>query len=329
MLSAITHTLLPRRSCHSGTGRTMVSTHCQIPEGRHMAEQGQLTLHYRGGDADRGEFDYYTAATAMMAFGDLMGEMSTVLYGKGTGVDTRVRHIAPEGSILFDFTVHVAAIGQAALFGPTTPETMWDLFKQSIDAWRFLKGHPPVDAQRDTQTNHFSLTNIDGDVYITTDKAHSMINTPRAGDAAEQLFRQPMETAGITDPGITEIEVSEGILKDAVRIDAAERHCFVDVSQEQVLLDNTTRRILMIESPTFREGNKWQFSDGQSLLMAAIKDSSFWESVHEGAQFAEGDKLVVELNSVQRSRGRKVHMEHTITRVISHERRGGQHDLDL
>lgn len=282
-----------------------------------MADRGNIILHYRGGEADLGEIGYYTAATSMLAFGDFIGAMSRATYGDGVKVETKVSSISPSGSISFEFWVYATAIGQAALFGPVTPDVIWNVLKDGIDAWKFLGGKPPESIKQEGDS--FAITNIKGDVKYFSQNVTVLLNDSKAGDAIEQLIKKPMEQAGITEVSIEEKEKNE-----TVTIDYEDRECFTDVSRDHDILESTVERALYIESVKFREGNKWEFHDGQSRLSAAIKDEEFLARINNGEPFAKGDMLLVDLHSVQKFRRGKLIVQHEIIRVKEHRKRLSQ-----
>jgi hypothetical protein len=286
-----------------------------------MADKGSLVLHYRGGETDAGEMGYYTAATAMMAFGDLMGIMSRAAYGDGSKVETKVRTVSPTGSISFEFLVQTVGVGQALLMAPETVGAMWELLKQCVEAWKFLKGKPAKSIER-RQDGNFALTNINGDVKYFTQNVTVVINNSNAGDAIEQLIKKPMEQAGIT-----EVALEEKDKEDQINIDRADKDCFTDVSRIQNVLESTAERVLYIESVKFREGNKWEFFDGQSRFSAALLDNEFIARINNGESFAKGDILVVDLHSTQKLKRNRLLVEHEIVRVKSHHSRSQQLEL--
>lgn len=74
-----------------------------------MEDKNYLSLRYEGGEADQGEMGYYEAATAILAFGDLMGVVSQTAYGQKAFIRTTVQG-AREGSFAIDFLMHFGGI---------------------------------------------------------------------------------------------------------------------------------------------------------------------------------------------------------------------------
>jgi len=56
-----------------------------------MEEQSHLSLQYHGGEADQGQMGYYDTAASIIAFGELVGELSHTLYGEKAYIRTTVQ----------------------------------------------------------------------------------------------------------------------------------------------------------------------------------------------------------------------------------------------
>lgn len=287
-----------------------------------MADKGNLVLHYRGGETDTGEIGYYTAASAMMAFGDLMGIMSRTSYGDLAKVETRVSNISPTGSISFEFVVIAVAIGQSVL-APVGIGQMWELLKQCVEAFKFLKGSPPKALEKGADGN-FMVTNVNGMVRVFNQNTILIIGDSKAGKAIEQLVKKPMEQAGLT-----EILLEDKVGNDQITIKEVEGKYFTDLSRAKTVFESTAERLLYIESVKFRDGNKWDFFDGQSRFSAAILDEDFIARVNNGEPFAKDDILVVDLHSIQSIESGKLHTDHEILRVKTHQNKAEQLRLGM
>ena len=278
---------------------------------RIVAEEGHLALHYRGGDADAGQIDYYTAATAMLAFGDLMGKIANVEYGDRTGVETKIRAISPTGSISFEFVIISVGLAQLAL---TESPSVWALLEKTIDTFKFLKGKPPVDISPvNDGTDNLVVTNISGETHTIHQNVTIIAMDSTAGEAVERLIKRPMDAAGITS-----VEIENEDTDQRIDLDRSEGYCFTDVSIDKDVLVSTAERALYIESAIFREGNKWSFFDGQNRFGAAIEDDSFLARINHGEPFAKGDMLVADVRSTQKFRRGKLVVDHVVIRVKDH-----------
>lgn len=142
-----------------------------------------------------------------------------------------------------------------------------------------------------------------------------VINSSKAGDAAEQLFRVPMEVAGITKARLEHIDSN-----DLLSVDQSEAGFFRDVSSERQVIENTSERALRIESVVFREKNKWSFTDGsRSRFRAAIVDQEFLARIEGREAFAKGDILIADVKTTQTIRKGKLVTEYAVVRVKQHQ----------
>jgi len=75
---------------------------------------------------------------------------------------------------------------------------------------------------------------------------------------------------------------------------------------------------LEIESPSFKEGNKWRFLDGENPITAKVEDEAFLERVDSGEPFAKQDVLLVDLRREQSFADNKLKTRYSVTRVHDH-----------
>ena len=76
---------------------------------------------------------------------------------------------------------------------------------------------------------------------------------------------------------------------------------------------------LTIESPSFKDGNKWKLYDGQSSFYAEITDKNFLDKVDKGERFGKGDLLIVDMNIIQTRTPQGLKVEKIITEVKDHK----------
>ena len=274
-----------------------------------MADRGCLALHYRGGEADSGEIGYYTVASSMMAFGNLVETASDILWGD-TIVEIKVRKISPTNSIEFDFVINLVPVAQTVIT-QLSPGDIWSFLKDGISAWKFLKGSPPQKMERHGDKIH--VTNIYGDVETLNQNTTILVTNPKAGDTVKRLFKNPMDQCGIN-----QVILQHEDQKDEIVIDSKEKECFTNVSPDGETIESTTECVLSIESIRFREKNKWEFTDGQVKLNAEITDKQFLSKIEDGEPFSKGDVLVVDLHRVQRIKGKKFVTQYEIVKVKEH-----------
>jgi hypothetical protein len=112
-------------------------------------------------------------------------------------------------------------------------------------------------------------------------------------------------------------------------IKRSEASYFIPLNVDQPLLEATHDTGLVIDSPSFREGNKWRFFDGQASFTAAIEDESFLRAVNDGSErFGKGDVLVVKMRVRQvRTADGGLKAERSVLKVKEHKVAQQQYSL--
>ncbi len=92
----------------------------------------------------------------------------------------------------------------------------------------------------------------------------------------------------------------------------------IDDQLETPLLPDHKRLVaLQILRLSFKDGNKWVFSDGSGgTINADISDVEFWERLNNReVAFGKGDTLKAEILTRTSEKGGKLHTTHTVTKV--------------
>jgi hypothetical protein len=131
-----------------------------------------------------------------------------------------------------------------------------------------------------------------------------------------QKTLSPLEREGITTFGIVRNEHVELAIEDdeLPMFDAS-------TTEGEVVSDSVTRKVLLIESVVFKDGNKWRVHDGQHPFFASLDDETFLAKVNAGERFGKGDVLVVELRQVQTVDAGTLKTENHIVKVMEHRAR--------
>ena len=77
---------------------------------------------------------------------------------------------------------------------------------------------------------------------------------------------------------------------------------FESVAQgDEAISDNLLERfVVQVESPVFKDGNKWRLNDGQAAFFCTIEDHDFLARIESGQErFGKGDVLVADLRRLQ------------------------------
>lgn len=283
-----------------------------------MEEQSHLSLRYHGGEADQGQMGYYDTAASIIAFGDLVGELSRTLYGEKAYIRTTVEG-AKQGSFGIDFIMQFGGVLATIMSGPTSPKDIWEVIKQSFEAWKFLDGKPPAKVERNG--DQYGLTNVHGDVEYFNQNVYLTINNEKASDAIEQFVRKPLES------GKSKLNFEHKEFGEQLVVSDKEAYAFTNVVAENLITEQSIEMALTVESAVFKEGNKWRFSDGQTTFNAPIEDDAFVERIDNGERFGKGDILIVDLYISQSDRKGRLITERTVKQVKEHRIPGQQKNL--
>jgi hypothetical protein len=130
---------------------------------------------------------------------------------------------------------------------------------------------------------------------------------------ALQKTLSPLAREGITSFGIvrdTQVELA---------IDDAELPVFeASMSEGEVVTDHVVRKVLLIESVVFKDGNKWRVHDGQYPFFASLEDEAFLARINAGERFGKGDVLVVDLRQIQTVEAGGLKTDNHIVKVLEH-----------
>ncbi|TKC89830.1 hypothetical protein FAZ69_12040 [Trinickia terrae] len=131
----------------------------------------------------------------------------------------------------------------------------------------------------------------------------------------------PLERDGIMNFGILRNDKVELV------VEADELASFAVFDNDgEVVSDSTSRKVLLLESVVFKDGNKWRVHDGQYPFFAALDDEAFLAKVDAGERFGKGDVLIVELRQIQTIADGTLKTEYRISKVREH-RAPLQHSL--
>lgn len=266
-----------------------------------------------------GRLDAYEAAANMIAFTDFLAVAARCAYGRNATIKADVYGIT-KGSFSIQFLLDLGGVFATLFAGPASPKDLFDVIRDGFSAWRHLEGEDPAKIQQ-TNENSVAITNNSGQVIQVNIGTLELLSDEKSAKAVARFIGKALEPEGM-ETLMIETEDRELI----AGTNREQAPWFVPVSTGKTLFDYTHTTALHVESATFKEGNKWRFSDGQASFSANITDQDFLDRVASGSErFGKGDILVVELNVVQKQVGANFKTERTIVRVKSHRT---PHDQD-
>ncbi len=274
-----------------------------------------LLLKYNGPAVDDGTMDVYETATNMMAFSDYVVTAAHAIFGEETQVKAEVSAFK-SGSFETDLLFHLAGFGASMWSASTDIGGLLLAIKESLGLYKFLRGQPPARVER-LDDHSVNVTNNNGEMIVVQTQSLYLTLDRTAGAAAEKFVAH-----ALSKPGIDSIDVSSS-KGSLIRADKGEAEFFRPIVVEE-LIESTVQIALTLETPTFRDGKKWQFWDGEGSIQATMEDQTFLDAIDKGEPFRKGDVLICELRIRQVRAGKTLRSERTIVRVIRHIQRFGE-----
>ncbi|EPS0645131.1 hypothetical protein ACVBEK_003943 [Cronobacter malonaticus] len=131
--------------------------------------------------------------------------------------------------------------------------------------------------------------------YLTI-KLLIYIKTKKIRRSLKNVITRPLEREGIDSFAVT---IDNG--QTFVEVSKEEAYFFkVGRFEDTIISESITERALQPLDISFREGHKWQFSDGASPFQAEVSDEKSLKAIDEqSVAFAKGDLLLVDLKVTQ------------------------------
>ncbi len=280
-----------------------------------------ILLRYQGPAVDDGTMNVYDAAANMVAFSNFVVAATHKLYGDDVQVTAEItafKHASFGTDLLFQ------VVGAAAAALPLLPDivSVATTVKDSIELYRFLKGEEPTKVVHND--NHsVNVTNNSGNVIVVNTPALHLTLDRKAGEAAAQFIGE-----ALSKPGVNQIEIaSDG--KALVQATKDEAQFYHPIGGEDTLTESVVRMGLVIESLSFKDGNKWKMWNGAESLGYAMEDEDFIGRVNNGEAFRKGDILICDVRVKQTKSNGALKLHRAITKVHDHKTGLEQQPLGL
>lgn len=267
-----------------------------------------VALRYTGPAVDSGTMDVYEASGNMIAFSEFAVLSAKYAFGESSTARAEVSGFR-SGSFTTELIINVGLV-TASILSSTTGDHLWQLIKESFSLWKHLKGSPPTSIQHGGQ--QVTVTNNDGQVINVNFETLHLVMSDGAGESVSRFVQKALGKEGMDS---LELLSDSGVIE---RVTQDESGYFVSVATTETITDNVIRMILVLESPVFKEGNKWRFSDGQNAFHANIEDREFLARVNAGERFGKDDVLEADVRLIQRQTGTKIDVERSILKVHDH-----------
>lgn len=278
----------------------------------------KLSVKYRGPDVERGRMNALDLGPAIFGVGQMVGGASRTLFNDDTRVRAEVQADFPRASFGIEFFA-VAAVRD--LLASITLEQLAAVatilgfggvgaVQGVLKLLRWQRGRK-IDSVEQIG-DRYTIKIQDDSVNITINEYKVFVN-PEVRQGFKALV-QPLESEGVTEVAVkAENEPEERITREERDIIAA-----APLPEEEVSVDRSTA-ILEIIGLSFRQGNKWRFSQGGGTFYADILDEDFLRQVSTHRElFGSGDALRVELEIRTTRSGTDLRFDYTVLHVIEH-----------
>lgn len=281
-------------------------------EERHEEGRGMsILLRYQGPAVEDGTMNVYDAAANMTAFSDFVVAAAHKIYGEDVHVKAEVTAFK-HGSFGTDLLFEV--VGAAAAMLPILPDivSVATTVKESLELYRFLKGEEPQKVEN-REDNSVNVTNNSGSIIVINRPSLQLTLDPKAGKATAQFIGEALSKAGVDSIDIS----SDGVkIAQATTNDAMYYH---PIGDEDTVTESVTRMGLVIETLSFKDGNKWRMWNGAESLLYAMEDEDFVSRVNSGEAFRKGDILICDVRIKQTKSGGALKLQRAIIKVHDHK----------
>lgn len=300
--------------------------------------KSSLYVLFDGPALESSEMDVRDLAPALLAFGDVIEEANAQLNGDRARMALKVKASFKAGSFGIDMEVVQSLMDQAlGLFRDSPVASAKELVEYLgftaapvVGLLKLIKWQRGRKVQRVTEKKSermFVIVLDDGSSLEVSPEVVTLYRNYPLRKSLEKAIAEPLQREGITTFAVT---------------DAPERGEFVEVHEEESgwfrtpepedeLIDEREQVVsLQLVTISFREDNKWRFSDGNSTFHARIRDEAFLHRVQTNEEaFAKGDILKVRVHIRQWLAGENMKSEYEIIEVLEHRRAGRQIPLAL
>jgi len=291
-----------------------------------MLNHERFHVVYDGPALAEHRMDVRDLAPALVAFADLVTAVNKEINGDAADVRVQVNASFKAGSFGIDLvaTQHLlsqlkdifSGTGAAALSNASGILALIGMTVTSgyglIQLLLRLGGRKPVRIEQKGELASVWINQTE-----TVEVEYNVIRLYRNSVVRASLEKvvSPLERDGIEDFGV--VMDGQKVLDIHAR-DVSSFNAGITEANAEVVSDVTARKLLQIESLTFKDGNKWRVSDGNATYHVAIEDKEFLAKIDAGQRFGKGDVLMVDLRQVQSIDGAKLVTASIIVKVIEH-----------
>jgi hypothetical protein len=292
-----------------------------------MSESIHFSIKYDGPALIEHRMDLRELAPALIALSNLLEEANKAAFAEPSEVRVHVQGNFKGGSFGVDL-IAIQGITQqiVSIFSGSEATAAANLFAilsglgllgagGLIGVIKWLKGRKPSTIRNEDNKTIFELRLSESIETFEADLMTGKLYQSRVVRQALAKVIKPLERDGI------EIFATGRDGKTEVVVEKADLAFFEMAASDADIVSDTLSSgvLLQIESPVFKEDNKWRFSDGATSFFAEVADKQFLARVNAGEErFGKGDVLVVDLRRVQSITDNGLKLEYIISKVNEH-----------
>lgn len=284
---------------------------------------------YDGPALQTHEMEVRQLAPALHALGDLLDAANHAIGSSRSHVAVNVKGSFKTGSFGIDLSLVQSITDQVvdlltsrevqatatllAFLGLSARDAGKSVSSGLIGVIRWLRGRRISSVT--TLDDGMVRIEVDGEAIVTELQVIVLLKDPATMKALQGVIHDPLQNDGVDSfASGTDSEIECVISKD-------EAAWFAYAERDAEPLSSYERQCwLLIETPSFRDGNKWKFSDGNVTFHAAIEDADFLRKIDDGTErFGKGDRLHVKLRVDQFQTASRLITEYAIATVIEHK----------
>ncbi|CAN7679625.1 hypothetical protein LJR039_005444 [Pseudorhodoferax sp. LjRoot39] len=292
-----------------------------------MSASVHFSIKYDGPALVTHQMDVRELAPALIGLSELLEHANKAAFPDAAPVRINVQGTFKGGSFGVDL-IAVQNIGQqimSMLSGPgaTSAANLFGILSGLgllgggglIGVIRWLRGRKPTAIRLEGDSAVFELQMTESVETMEVDLVAGRLYQSKVVRQALAKVVKPLERDGIDVFASGREGVAETVItkEDVPSFEQA-------AADAEIVSDTLSAGVLLqLESPVFKDKNKWRFNDGATSFFAELADPEFVRAVELGEErFGKGDVLVVDLRRVQSIVDAGLRLEYVVVKVHEH-----------
>jgi hypothetical protein len=277
-----------------------------------------IIVSYSGEALNEGSMNLDELLLALTGFGMVINEANGLLNKGGTKITVNIKafevgsfHICTElqqSAINF-----LNAFNDPSITGLIILITLLGL-QEKFGLIQLIKALKGKNIDKLEEKGNTYILHVENNTYEIPSELYDLYTDSKVRKGLEKLTK-PLE-----QDGIDEIQFQDINKKTITTINKKELPYFQIKPKEEMLLEKTSEEYLSMVSISFKDGNKWRFTDGEQEFYALINDEEFLYNINNNfISFTKGDTLKVELKKRQWNTEEGLKTDYAIEKVLEHK----------